>query len=240
MSELTATSALVRFILRRDRVRIAVWIIAIGALMLTTVASVKGLYPTQASLDRAAAAAEDNPAVLALNGPPYGLRTLGGRVAFESGSFGLVLVGLMSVLMIGRNTRAEEESGRIELVRAAVVGRYATMTAALIVVVLMNVAVGVVVALGLIGLPALGSIVFGAEFTVLGLVFAGIALVAAQVTENTRVVYGTGGALLGFAFALRAVGDSTDGTLSWLSPSAGCRRAARTPASACGRSCSRS
>jgi ABC-2 type transport system permease protein len=220
VSELTATSSLVRFILHRDRVRVAVWIIAIGALILTTVASIKGLYPTQASLDRAAAAADDNPAVLALNGPPYGLRTLGGRVAFESGSFGLVVVGLMSVLMIGRNTRAEEESGRIELIRAAVVGRYAPMTAALIVVLLMNVAVGLVVALGLIGqdLPAKGSLAFGAEFTLLGLVFAGVALVAAQVTENTRVVYGTGGGLLGLAFALRAIGDATDGTLSWLSP----------------------
>ena len=104
--------------------------------------------------------------------------------------------------------------------RAAVVGRYAPMAAALIVVAAMNVAVGAVVALGLIGydLPTRGSLVFGASFTALGLVFAGIAVVAAQVTENTRVVYGSGGALLGIAFALRAVGDAGDGTLSWLSP----------------------
>ena len=220
MTELTATSALVRFILRRDRVRIAVWIVAIGALMVSTVSSVKGIYPTQASLDRAAAAIEGNSAVIALNGPPIGLDTLGGRVAFESGSFGLVVVALMSVLMIGRHTRAEEESGRNELLRAAVVGRYAPMTAALVVVAAMDVAVGVIVTLGLISqdLPTAGSLVFGAAFTALGLAFAGIALLTAQITENTRVVYGAGGALLGLAFALRAVGDATDGTLSWLSP----------------------
>jgi len=220
MSELTATSTLVRFILRCDRIRIAVWIAAIGALMLTTVASVKGIYPTQATLERSAAAAEDNAAVIALNGPAIGLRTLGGRVAFESGTLGLVVTALMSVLMVGRHTRAEEESGRVELVRAAVVGRYAPMAAALVVVVAMNVAVGVVVAIGLIGLdlPTTGSLVFGASFTALGLVFAGIAGVTAQVTENTRVVYGAGGALLGLAFALRAIGDSSDATLSWLSP----------------------
>ena len=199
MSELTATLVLVRFMLRRDRVRIAVWIVVIGAVLLTTVASVKAIYPTQASLDRAAVGIEGNAAVIALNGPPIGLHTLGGRVAFESGSFGLVMVGLMSVLMIGRHTRAEEESGRTELVRAAIVGRYAPMAAALIVVAAMNVAIGVVVALGLVWLelPAIGSLVFGASLTALGLVFAGIALVAAQVTENTRVVYGTGGAVLG-------------------------------------------
>jgi len=220
VSELTATPTLVRFLLRRDRVRIAVWIVAIGALVVTTVSSVKGIYPTQASLDRAAAAIDGNAAVIALNGPPIGLRTLGGRVAFESGSFGLVVVALMSVLMIGRHTRAEEESGRTELVRAAVVGRYAPTAAALVVVAAMNVVVGVVVALGLIGqdLPTAGSLVFGASFTALGLVFAGIATVAAQVTENTRVVYGAGGALLGLAFVLRAVGDVGDGAASWLSP----------------------
>jgi ABC-2 type transport system permease protein len=220
VSELTATPALVRFVLRRDRVHIAVWILAVGGLVLTTVASVKGIYPTQASLDRAALAIEGNAAVIALNGPPIGLHTLGGRVVFESGSFGLVVVALMSVLMIGRHTRAEEERGRTELMRAVVVGRFAPPAAALIVVAAMNVAVGVVVTLGLIAqdLPVTGSLVFGASFTALGFVFAGIALVAAQVTENTRVVYGTGGALLGLAFVLRAIGDSGDGTLSWLSP----------------------
>ena len=220
MSELTATAALVRFILRRDRVRIVVWIAAIGALILSTVASIKGLYSTQVALDRAAAAAEDNAAIIALNGPPYGLRTLGGRVVFESGSFGLVVVALMSTLMVGRHTRAEEESGRVELVRAAVVGRYAPAAATLLVVVAMNLVVGAVVALGMLGqgLPTGGSLVFGASFTALGLVFTAVAAVAAQVTENTRVVYGASGALLGLAYALRAVGDSTGGTLSWFSP----------------------
>jgi ABC-2 type transport system permease protein len=52
----------------------------------------------------------------------------------------------------------------------------------------------------------------------MGLVFAAIALVAAQVTENTRVVSGISGAVLGAAFVLRAAGDVGDGTLSWLSP----------------------
>ena len=42
--------------------------------------------------------------------------------------------------------------------------------------------------------------------------------VAAQITENTRVVYAIGGLVLGAAFVLRAVGDIGDGTISWLSP----------------------
>ena len=41
MTELTGTSALARAILRRDRVRIAVWTVAIAGLVVITAASVK-------------------------------------------------------------------------------------------------------------------------------------------------------------------------------------------------------
>ena len=216
----TGTAMLTRFIVRRDRVRIVVWIAAITATVAVTAESIKGLYPTQAALDLAASAANGNAAAIAFNGPAQGLDTVGGEVAFQAGSFGLVLAGLMSLLMIGRLTRGEEEAGRVELVRSLPVGRSAPTVAAALAVVAMNLFVGGLVALTLIAqhLPVAGSITFGLSFTMLGLVFACVAIVVAQVTENTRVVYGVAGALLGAAFVLRAVGDIGDGTISWLSP----------------------
>ena len=54
-TDLTGTAILTRFIVRRDRVRIVVWVASIAALVAVTAASVKGLYPTQADLDQAAA-----------------------------------------------------------------------------------------------------------------------------------------------------------------------------------------
>ncbi len=220
MSELTGTATLTRFILRRDRVRILVWVVAIVLLVVVTAASVKGLYPTQAALDEAAAVTHGNAAAIALNGPDQGLDTLGGQVAFQVGAFGLVVVALMSMFMVGRETRAEEEAGRLELVRAMAVGRHAPTAAALTVTTGMNVAVGALVTLGLLGLglPTAGAVVLGVSFCALGLVFASVATVAAQVTENTRVVYGSTGAVLGVAFVLRAAGDIGDGTLSWFTP----------------------
>ena len=219
MTELTGTSALARAILRRDRVRIAVWTVSIAGLVVLTAASVKGLFPTQADLDKAAQA-EDSAAAIVLNGPPYGLDTVGGQIAYQVGVWGMVAVGLMTILMFTRNTRAEEESGRLDLVRATVVGRHAPSTAALIIVGGINLLVGAVVAIANIayGLPVAGSLVFGAGFTVLGLIFAGVTAITAQVTENSRVTNGLAGAVLGLAFALRAIGDVGDGTLSWLSP----------------------
>ena len=122
--------------------------------------------------------------------------------------------------MVGRLTRGEEEAGRLELLRSLPIGPHAPPTAAMLVVVGMDVAVGVGATLVMLaeGLPATGSTVFGVSFIVIGLFFAGVALVAAQVSENTRVVYGVAGAVLGASFVVRTVGDIGDGTLSWLSP----------------------
>lgn len=217
---LTGTATLIRFIVRRDRVRIVVWVAAIAILVTLIAVSVKGLYPTQAELDQAAAASNGNAAVIAFNGPAQALNTVGGEVAFQAGAMGLVVVALMSVMMIGNLTRGEEESGRLEMLRSLPIGGHTPTAAAALTVAAMNVAVGVLVTLALLGqgLPRAGSVIFGVSFTLTGLLFAGVALVAAQVTENTRVVYGIAGAVLGASFMLRAVGDIGDGTLSWFSP----------------------
>lgn len=219
-NEQTGTAVLTRLIVRRERVRILIWTAAVPLLVLLTAASVKGLYPTQHDLDVAAEASEGNAAAIAFNGPAQGLDTLGGEVAFQVGTFGLVLVALMSTFMTGRQTRAEEEAGRAEMIGSLPVGGHANATAALLVVAGMNVIVGALVALGLVGLdlPVAGSVVFGVSFCALGLVFAGITLVVAQISENTRVVHGSAGGVLGVAFLLRAIGDIGDGTASWFSP----------------------
>lgn len=220
MESFTGTGSLLRFVVRRDRVRILVWIVGIALLMVIGVASIKGLYPTQADLDAAAVAAKDNAAALAFNGPAQGLNTLGGEVAFNLGATGLVVVALMSLLMMGRLTRGEEEAGRLEMLRSLPIGDRAAPAAAGLVVGGMNVVVGVAIGLCLVatGLSVGGSITFAVAFMLVGMLFGGIALLVAQVTDNTRVVFGVSGTVLGAAFILRAVGDVGDGTLSWLSP----------------------
>ena len=217
---LAGTVALTRSILRRSRAWILIWVASIATLAFLTAVGVASLFPTQASIDEAAAASQHNAAAIAFNGPAQGLDTLGGEVAFQVGAFGMVVAALMSLATIARLTRGEEEAGRLELVRSLPVGIDAPMVAALVVTIGMNAAVATLVAAGLVaaGLPVTGSLVLGASLGAVGLFFAGVALVAAQVTETTRVVYGSGAALVGLAYVVRAVGDVGDGTLSWLSP----------------------
>ena len=51
-----------------------------------------------------------------------------------------------------------------------------------------------------------------------GLVFGAVALVAAQLTEGTRAMYGITGVAIGASYVLRALGDVGNGALSWASP----------------------
>jgi ABC-2 type transport system permease protein len=217
---LAGTWALVRFLLRLDRLRLPVWIAGIVLTVLSSASSIKALYPTQADLDAAAEPLYDNAAVIALQGPTYAIDTLGGNIVFNIGGFGYVVVALMAMFLLGRHTRADEEAGRTELLRAAVVGRNAPVTAALVVTGGGLAVTGVLITLSMLALdlPTAGSVAYGAAMASFGLFFAGVTAVAAQVTEHNRPAYGITGALLGLSFIVRAVGDAGDGTLSWLSP----------------------
>lgn len=220
MTQVYATGALIPPIVRRDRVRLVVWAAGILLLVVVTVVSTKDLYSTQAQLDQVAAVSKDNPAALAFNGPPVALNTMGGQIAFQLGAFGLAMAGLMSLLLTSRVTRGEEESGRLELVRALPVGRHAPLAAGVVAIAVLNVLVGALSAAVLIAenLPVAGSLVLGASFTAVGLFFVALTALTAQLSDNPRVASGLAGAVLGLGFATRAIGDATNGTLSWISP----------------------
>ncbi|UYM07313.1 ABC transporter permease [Solicola gregarius] len=217
---LTGTWTFIRFYLRRDRIALLAWTIGLYILYVTQAVSTDGLYKTQAEFEEAAATMGDNPAFIAMLGPPQALDTLGGNVAWQISATGAIAVGLMSMFTVGRHTRAEEESGRDEIVRSGVVGRHATFAATSIVAVLANVIVGIVIAAGLAayGLPTAGSWALGLGTAAVGIVFTAVALLAAQLTESARAMYGIVGAVIAVAYVVRGIGDVGDGTLSWLSP----------------------
>jgi ABC-2 type transport system permease protein len=217
----TGTGQLLRLAVRRDRVVGTVWVLGLFVFAVSQAASIVSLYPTQADLDRLARTAAGigaNPAVVALQGPAYDPGTYGGATAWQVVTPGVFLLGLMSMFLVTRHTRQEEETGRAELVSAGVVGRYAWLAAALLYVLGVNVVLAALTAAGYvgIGLPAGGSVALAVGCGLNGLVFAGVAAVCAQLTEHTRAANGMAFAVLGVAFLLRAVGDSS-ATLSWLS-----------------------
>jgi ABC-2 type transport system permease protein len=213
-------STLIRFVARRERVRAPIYLLVMVGLIASTVAQSETLFSTQAERDEYAATVTGNPGLIAMVGPAYRVTQVGGDTAWQWGGIGAIVAALMSMLIVGRHTRAEEQSGRSELVRAGVVGRYAPTAATMAVVATVNVLLAVAVALTMIGFdqPAAGSIAFGASLGGAGLFFAGVAVLAMQVSQTTGGAYGIVGAGLGASYLLRAAGDVGDGTLSWLSP----------------------
>ncbi|WP_128817729.1 ABC transporter permease [Streptomyces sp. S063] len=218
------TAALIRFALRRDRVRLSVWLLALTLGTLATASEYTTLYAT-AEKRAAVAATMDSPAALAMTGPRRYLSDydIGAMLGHQMLGFMAVLVGLMSVLIVTRHTRNEEETGRAELVRSTVVGHHAQLASALAVAAVANIALAVLVALALVstridGIGTGEALLYGLTHTVIGLVFAGIAAVTAQVTAHARGASGMALALIGVAYVLRASGDVGNDALSWLSP----------------------
>jgi ABC-2 type transport system permease protein len=214
------TGSLVRFVLRRERRGLTIWLTVVTVLVLVQSVQSQELYGTAEALANLRATTEGNAAIVAMSGPSDLLTTIGGEIVFEIFGFAAIVVALMNMFLVGRHTRAGEETGRAELLRSLQIDRRALLVSALAVAALADVAVAVLVsAVGVAtGLPGAGSALFGVALGGVGLVFAGATAVAAQVFENTRGVYGTVTALVGLAFALRAAGDAGTDALAWLSP----------------------
>lgn len=221
---LTGTGSLVRFMLRRDRVRLPAWVAGHGLFVLYIAAALPQLAPTEDDLE-AVVPLLQQPVGRMFTGPALGMDAPTYERFFAAGyaPYLFLISALMGILLVNRHTRAEEQSGRAELVRANVTGRDAQLTAALTVAAIAGAAAAVVVA-GLamaVGFAPTGSLLIGLATGLVGMAFAGITALTAQVFESPRAAAGTAGAVLGAAFMLRALGDmaAVGGTaLSWTSP----------------------
>ncbi len=212
--------ALVRAGLRRDRWMILWWSLGVTVLYVSQAVSVDGLYRTPEEFRRAAESMGSNTAFIAMAGPARALDTIGGQVTWQSTAFGSICVGLMSMFLVGRHTRAEEESGRDELIRAAPIDRHTPMLSGLLVALIANVVCGALVAVTLAAYPlaVADSVALGVGLTLVGWLFTAVALLAAQVASTTRAAYALTGVVIAAAYVLRAVGDVSAPALSWLSP----------------------
>ncbi|MGW2860535.1 ABC transporter permease [Streptomyces sp. NPDC001205] len=221
--ELIGSGALLRLALRRDRLMIPVWALALGGLVASGASTLDKVYRTAAERADVAHSMNGNGSLRALYGPVFD-DSLGGLTAWRFGGFGYVLAAVMSLLIVVRHTREEEETGRQELLSSAMVGRRAPLTSALLAAFVANAAVAVIIAAGLArptGNTA-GSVALGLTTAAIGMLFAGLAAIMAQLTESARLAKGLTGAVLGAAFLLKATGDTAtqdaSSVLDWLSP----------------------
>ena len=220
MSSLTGTPHLVRLILRRDRIRLPIWILGITAVTAASVNAISSLYNTPEKIAGYADTVTSSAATKLMNGRPAAVDSIDGIAVYESSTVAVLAVSLMSVFLVVRHTRAEEETGRAELLRSTVLGRHAATAAAVLVAVLASLLVGLLDAGVLLaaGAGTAGSLLHGASLTCLGVLFAAVGAASAQVTPSARGALGIAGALVAAAYVVRGMGDVSGNVLTWLSP----------------------
>jgi ABC-2 type transport system permease protein len=215
----TGTFGLLRLNLRRDRVVLPLWVLLLSVPLATVyIRSIESVYPTAAQRALLAATINASPAQRAMYGNVYNDSV--GAVGIWKASVFHTLIAVAVILTVIRHTRAEEETGRTELIDSTAVGRYASLTAALLLAFGASLATGLIGAAGLLttDVPPAGSLAFSLALASSGLVFSALAAVAAQLATSARTARGIAFAALGAFFALRAVGDAGSRELSLLSP----------------------
>jgi ABC-2 type transport system permease protein len=222
---LVGVGPLVRFLLRRDRIKLPAWTGGLGLFVVYLAAALPNVAETEEEL-RTATQLFADPVGRLLIGPGYGFAdpSFERFVANGYGLYFALIIALMSILLVVRHTRLEEQTGRAELIRANVVGRSTQLTATVAVAVITNlVAAAVVFAtmIGVAGFTPTGSLVFAVGLAATGLAFAGVTTVTVQLSQYSRGAAGMAGGVLGAAFLIRAGGDmaAEGGTaMSWFSP----------------------
>lgn len=221
---LTGTGRLLRFMLRRDRVRTTVWVMGIGLAGFYFAHAVRMVAADHTELASLASMYAD-PIGRMMVGPGFGMDAPTYERFFSSGYvlFLYILFALFSVFTVVRHTRAEEQTGRAELARSNVVGRHATLSSVLILTTLGNLLAAAIVWTAAISAEygAQGSILVAAGGLAVGLFFTGAATVAAQLSAFSRGSSAIAGGLLGLAYMIRMGGDAAEiggSGLSWASP----------------------
>ncbi|WP_416955278.1 ABC transporter permease [Nocardioides sp. T5] len=219
-SSVTGVGHLLRLILRRDRVRLPLWLVGLGGSIVASALAVPPLYDTPEKVAGYARTVGASPVSYLMSGRQVGLDTLGGIVANEISQVAQLGVCLMVVFLVVRHTRAEEESGRAELLRSTVLGRHAATLAGLVYGVTAALLLGAITSISMLaaGLPAGGSLTYGVGLALLGVTYTAITLVAVQISTSARGALGLAGAAVAVGYLVRGIGAMQDNALVWLSP----------------------
>lgn len=224
MSAHSQTGRLFRFSIKKEWLKITAWLTGILLFVLIGIGAYVEIYGDAA--ERAAMALTmQNPAMEALFGRVIGADnyTIGAMYSHTMTIMTTSLIAIMSIFLVVRNTRAEEEDGILEMLRSLPTGRLAHTNSAILLLIVTNVlltglTVMVIYPLGDSSMTLEGALLTGVIYGSSGLFFGAIALLMAQLASNGRNTTTWSFAVLGLSYLLRIIGDTGEEILSWLSP----------------------
>jgi ABC-2 type transport system permease protein len=179
-------------------------------------------YPTGSDRLAFARSFADNKGLRLLYGEPHNLLTVSGYTAWRVGGTLAIAAAAFGLLAAVRAFRSEEDTGRLELVLAGVVGRRTANLSAMAAI-----AAGVVILwlaefAGFVagGLPAGGSAYLALATASVVPVCVGVGAVASQLAPTRQTALELGAATVALLFALRVIADTTSGAgwVRWATP----------------------
>jgi ABC-2 type transport system permease protein len=178
-------------------------------------------FPTAASRLAFARSFANNKGLRMFYGEPHNLLTVTGYTAWRVGGTLAIAAAAFGMLASVRAFRTEEETGRMEIVLAAMVSRRMAFLS-----VLSAIAAGTLLlwlaefaGFEVAGLPAGGSAYLALATASIVPVCVGVGALVSQLAPTRRVALELGGAVVALFFLLRVVADTTsDGWLRWTTP----------------------
>jgi polyether ionophore transport system permease protein len=219
---MAAASAVARRTFADGRARTVSFAVLLGLVAYVNVVGFRHSYPTLADRLAFAKSFGANKTVELFYGVPHDLLTVGGYAAWRVGGVGSIIAAAWGALAAVRALRAEEDSGRAELLLAGTLGRRSAYVAALA-----GVAGGAVVLwLALLAGFAGARLAFGgAAYLALAtaapaVVFAGVGALTSQLAPTRRLALELATGVLVLAFLLRVVADLSTGAgwVRWTTP----------------------
>lgn len=218
------TGYLLRANLKQNRIKHFIWIVILVGLFASAATKFNVLFGTQADIN-AIVETLKTPAMVSLFGEfsatkPY---TTANVFASEMLVFLGMFMVFMNISLAISNTRAEEDSGLLEMVRSRAVGRLAPTYATILEILLINGLMGGLYVASLIsanlnGATIQGDILMGVSIASIGILFGFIALLMAQLANNARSASFMSYGLYGFFYVVRMMTDVANPDWTWLSP----------------------
>jgi ABC-2 type transport system permease protein len=182
----------------------------------------RNAYPTLADRLAFAHSFAGNAALRLFYGYPYDPLTVGGYTAWRVGGTLAILAAVFGLLAAVRALRTEEDTGRMELILAAAVGRRTTYLSALGAIAAGTAILWFAESAGFVagGLPVGESAYLALAGASVVPVFVGVGALSSQLAPTRRIALELGGAVVGLSLLLRVIADTSSGAgwLRWATP----------------------
>ncbi len=215
------TGYLTRMYLRHDRFAIIIWLLGIVGMVAAGASKIIGLSGNDKQV-ASLVTALNTPSMAALFGPFTAVKPYTTAAIFAASMmvFTGLLMAIMNIFFAIRNTRAQEDNGVLEMVRAHSVGRQSPLLATIYELLMINIVAGLLSAvtlqaINMDGADVTGDWLFGIGIAIFGLMFGAFTLLLAQLASNSRGATTMSYSLLGILYLLRAMTDVQNVKYTW-------------------------